>query len=78
MIGELPHLPSRPEWACLICDAAWPCDTARKALLIEYDGSRLSLSVYLAGRLNDAINDHSEHRPGSVPNLYERFLGWMT
>lgn len=73
-----PHLPLRPHWRCPACDGYWPCASAQTALLAEFRGSRLSLIVYLAGRLHDAIDDFSANPAGQVPDLYGRFLGWAS
>jgi hypothetical protein len=68
------HLPRRPAWTCLGCGAAWPCETRKKQLLAEYDGTPVSLGLLMSSYLNDAMHDLppcAEHHP------YQRFLGWI-
>lgn len=67
------HLPTRPTWACLGCGGAWPCPTRREQLLAEYTGAPVSLGMYLAACLVDAVMDIPDAPAGS---LYRRFLGW--
>lgn len=73
------HLPLRPLWLCRTCGQPWPCGRAKLDLLVEYQGSRVSLCLYLAGLLCDAIDDLHRLNPsttGSTAGLFERFLGW--
>jgi hypothetical protein len=67
------HIPHRPSWRCRVDATPWPCETARRQLLAEYDGARISLHLYLAANLVEA----SGHLP-DVPSgqLWERFIGW--
>lgn len=41
---------------------------------MESDGSRVTLSILMAGYFAEAVDDHPEV-PGTV--LYLRFLGWL-
>lgn len=73
------HLPMRPLWLCRRCGQPWPCGRARLALLAEYRQSRLSLLLYLAGLMYEAIDDLHRLYPstsGDVRDLFDRFLGW--
>jgi hypothetical protein len=73
------HLPLRPIWLCRTCGQPWPCGRAKLDLLVEYEGSRASLCLYLAGLLCDAIDDLQRLNPnatGSTAGLVDRFLGW--
>lgn len=79
MQGE--HPPLRPLWLCRTCGQPWPCGPAKLALLVQYRDSPVSLFLYLAGCLHDAIDDL--HRlnpsmPGRAADLFDRFLGWPT
>ncbi|MFV2018362.1 hypothetical protein [Micromonospora sp. LOL_023] len=67
------HRPVRPSWICAGCGLSWPCETRRRELLAEYAGARVSLSVYLATCLLDAMADLPQDRCGDV---YWRFMGW--
>ncbi|MEU4595197.1 hypothetical protein [Micromonospora aurantiaca (nom. illeg.)] len=73
------HLPLRPLWLCGRCGQPWPCGAAKLALLAEYRDSRLSLFLYLAGCLHDAIDDLHRLNPaetGTAAGMFDRFLGW--
>lgn len=73
------HLPLRPLWLCRTCGQPWPCGRAKLDLLAEYQCSRVSLCLYLASLLCDAIGDLHRLNPsmtGSTAGLYDRFLGW--
>ncbi|NIL64011.1 hypothetical protein HCB39_21895, partial [Salinispora arenicola] len=52
-----PHVPMRPLWLCRPCGQPWPCGAAKLALLAEYRELPVSLFLYLAGCLHDAIDD---------------------
>ncbi|GGL88216.1 hypothetical protein [Micromonospora yangpuensis] len=74
-----PHLPIRPLWLCRRCGQPWPCGAAKLALLAEYQDSPLSLFLYLAGCLHNAIDDLHQLHPsdtGSTADVFDRFLGW--
>jgi hypothetical protein len=68
------HLPHRPDWNCIGCNASWPCFTKRRQLLAEYEGARASLGIYLVRCMADAAADLPERAAGLV---YEQFLGWL-
>ena len=51
------HLPMRPLWLCRRCGQPWPCGVAKLALVAEYEDAPVSLFLYLAGCLHDAIDD---------------------
>ncbi|WP_089014543.1 hypothetical protein [Micromonospora inositola] len=58
---------------------ASPCGRAKLALLAEYEGSPVSLFLYLAGCLHDAIGELHRLNPGmtgSAADMFDRFLGW--
>ncbi|MEV0002156.1 hypothetical protein AB0H28_07695 [Micromonospora sp. NPDC050980] len=77
--AEVEHLPSRPLWLCRRCGQPWPCGAAKLALLAEYRDVPVSLFLYLAGCLHDAIDDLHRLNPsvtGSVADMFDRFLGW--
>ncbi|MFI7487854.1 hypothetical protein ACIBXA_05660 [Micromonospora echinaurantiaca] len=73
------HLPLRPLWLCRRCGQPWPCGAAKLALLAEYQDSMVSLFLYLASCLHDAIDDLHRLNPsetGSAADMFDRFLGW--
>lgn len=73
------HLPRRPHWSCRRCGQPWPCGRARLALVAEYHDNTVSLFLYLAGLLWEAIEDLHRFNPsaaGDATDLFDRFLGW--
>lgn len=69
----------RPLWLCRRCGQPWPCGAAKLALLAEYREEQVSLFLYLAGCLHDAIDDLHRLNPtvtGSAADMFDRFLGW--
>jgi hypothetical protein len=72
----MPHVPECLTWQCAGCADPWPCPAVKRELLAEYaDGwpGRLSLSIYLAICMADALPDLA-YVPSAA--LYNRFLGW--
>ena len=67
------HLPARPGWTCRTCGRDWPCETRRRQLLAEYEGARVSLTLYLSGYFIEACTDLPDACGGG---LHNRFLGW--
>lgn len=67
------HLPHRPGWTCQACDQQWPCPTRQRELVAEYEGARVSLTLYLAGCFVDASADLPTAAAG---NLYRQFFDW--
>lgn len=75
------HTPLRPIWLCRACGQPWPCGRAKLALVTEYDGDQVSLCLYLARMLHDAIDDLHKLNPtttGCASDMFDRFLGWPT
>lgn len=73
------HPPLRPLWLCRTCGQPWPCGPAKLGLVAEYQDSLVSLCLYLAGYLYDAIDDLHRLNPsmtGSAAHMFDRFLGW--
>ena len=73
------HLPLRPLWLCRWCGQPWPCGAAKLALVAEYQDNPVSLFLYLAACLHDAIDDLHRLNPsvtGSATDMFDRFLGW--
>lgn len=68
------HVPARPSWACAGCGLAWPCPDSRQQLTIEYADARVSLSIYLATNMVEAMTDLPAGHGG---DLRWRFLGWL-
>lgn len=67
------HLPVRPAWTCRACGREWPCPTRKRQLLAEYEGARVSLTLYLSGYFIEACTDLPDACCGG---LHNRFLGW--
>ena len=67
------HLPEQPGWDCLACRQPWPCPPARVRLGEEYGRDRVSLSMYMAGLLNEAAGEIPSVTP---QELFERFVAW--
>ncbi|MGW2625928.1 hypothetical protein ACWEOS_29155 [Micromonospora taraxaci] len=77
--GPREHTPLRPIWLCRACGQPWPCGRAKLALVAEYHGNQVSLFLYLAGLLHDAIDDLHKLNPtttGCASDMFDRFLGW--
>ncbi|MFI6231507.1 hypothetical protein ACIBCR_29845 [Micromonospora echinospora] len=71
------HLPSIPWWQCRACGLPWPCDQAKDALLTEYEGNPIGLSLYLAACLHAAIDDlRGLRNTDGCVDVFDRFLGW--
>lgn len=76
--GPREHTPLRPIWLCRACGQPWPCGRAKLALVTEYDGNPVSLFLYLASLLHDAIDDLHKLNPtttGCASDMFDRFLG---
>ncbi|WBB82143.1 hypothetical protein O7606_12690 [Micromonospora sp. WMMD882] len=74
------HLPARPGWLCRNCGHPWPCAQAKGTLLVEYEGSGVGLSLYLAACLHTAIDDLRHLNgadAGGCSGLFDRFMGWI-
>lgn len=77
-VPDRPHLPMRPVGLCRACAAPWPCSPAQLALLGEFSGQPLSLSVYLAAAMTDAITDSVALGVSvDLPAMHARYLGWV-
>jgi hypothetical protein len=68
------HNPVAPSWICTGCGGEWPCRTRRTELRAEFDGSRVSLSLYMAQFFVVAAED-LRYVPGGL--LHNRFVGWI-
>ncbi|MER5453924.1 hypothetical protein ABT008_04015 [Micromonospora sp. NPDC002389] len=71
----------RPLWLCRRCGHPWPCGAAKVVLMAEYRDSPVSLFLYLASCLHDAIDDLHQlhpHNTGNTADVFDRFLGWPT
>ncbi|WFE37075.1 flavin reductase [Micromonospora sp. WMMD998] len=66
-----PHVAGRPTWRCDACDRPWPCEAARRALLVEYCDDRAALAIYLATLLVEATGHLTDAA------RWDRFLGWI-
>ncbi len=71
------HTPQRPGWQCAVCGADWPCAPAKVALAEQHVNDKTALTIYLALRYWEAIDDALD--PGGIKiitHLRERFVGW--
>lgn len=68
------HVPRRPDWGCDSCGAPWPCGEARAGLLSDAGGSPVTLSLWMAGYLVEAIDDLPDVRAGV---LRDQIMGWL-
>jgi hypothetical protein len=68
------HRPVARNWDCAGCGAAWPCRTRRLELRAEFDGTRVSLSIYMSRFFIAAAQDLPYIASGQ---LHHRFLGWI-
>lgn len=58
----------------------WPCEEARRQLLVAYRGSPSMLGLYLATMMIEADRQLTTLHPYTAPPfavLYERFMGWL-
>jgi hypothetical protein len=60
----------------MVCGYLWPCVDRRTALLAEHRNDRLSLLMYLASCLDDALTDLPPLSEVGDLDLCPRFLGW--
>ena len=67
------HNADRPAWECWSCGKAWPCESARAALLAEFEKFPTVLRIYLVAQMTDAAREIPAIQP---PELYDRFLAW--
>lgn len=67
------HRPCRPAWICAVDAAAWPCPTAREALIDAHRIDPDALSSHLSALLRQAASDL---RPADPAHLYPRFIAW--
>ncbi|MEV6488815.1 hypothetical protein AB0M20_09275 [Actinoplanes sp. NPDC051633] len=77
-VNQVDHVPNRPDWACKQCGRPWPCVTAKMNLLREFGCAHLSLRLYLAMQMHEAINDAGKLSAAQpMPDFYDRFLNWV-
>jgi hypothetical protein len=67
-------MPLRPAWTCAVCCDFWPCETRRKQLLAEYQGTPASLGLLMGGYYDEAMRDLPHWPP---VDIHRRFLGWI-
>lgn len=65
------HQPVRPAWTCSACSDPWPCDQARRDLLLDLGWLRLA--IYCGALLSVAAGDLADVTP---MQLWVRFLEW--
>jgi hypothetical protein len=70
--GTAEHMWERPSWECRSCGNPWPCRSARVVLAAGSD--RVSLALYLAGHLEQAVADLPRRSPNE---MCDRFLRWI-
>ncbi|MDG4786213.1 hypothetical protein O7626_09785 [Micromonospora sp. WMMD1102] len=67
------HTPGRA-YHCETCSAPWPCAPARLALLVDFEGDRVGLLVYLAGHLTRALQAMPDTHPALIAG---QILHWL-
>ena len=70
------HTPDRPTWDCRVCGAAWPCAPGKVQMVEEFEGSRLSLVMYLWAQMTDAVDDYMATGADVPKDLFERIVHW--
>ncbi|MDI6104356.1 hypothetical protein QLQ12_37775 [Actinoplanes sp. NEAU-A12] len=71
------HRASRPSWRCEDCGKPWPCPERQAMLLDERPLDRMAALLFMAKLMYEAIEDFTQDGTGPVPDLYERFLGFL-
>ena len=75
---QIEHLNGRPSWDCQACGQAWPCANAKIDLTAEFSGFPSVLAIYMTAQMHDALLDMTAHGAAPPPDLYERFLAWIS
>lgn len=65
------HQPRTPDWLCTTCDQDWPCDQARRDLLLDLGWRRVA--IYCAVLMERAAADLAAANPH---HMWMRFIGW--
>ena len=77
-VQQTEHLHGRPAWDCRACGQPWPCANAKVNLAAEFTGFPSVLAIYMAAQMHDALLDLTAHGEAPPPDLYDRFLSWIT
>jgi hypothetical protein len=77
-VQQTEHLHGRPTWECRTCGDPWPCANAKAALAAEFRGFPSVLAIYMTAQLHDALRDLTANGAEAPPDLYDRFLAWIT
>jgi hypothetical protein len=77
-VQQIEHLHGRPSWDCRTCGHPWPCANAKAGLTAEFRGFPSVLAIYMAAQMHDALMDLTAHGAAAPPDLYERFLAWIS
>jgi hypothetical protein len=77
-VQQTEHLHGRPSWDCRVCGHPWPCANAKAGLAAEFRGLPSVLAIYMTAQMHDALVDLTAHGATAPPDLYERFLAWIS
>jgi hypothetical protein len=72
------HLSLRPSWDCLACGRPWPCANAKEVMLSEFRNFPTVLTIYMSAQMHDALDDLTANGRQVPPDLYDRFLTWIS
>jgi hypothetical protein len=72
--GELEpaHVAARPSWTCRACFEPWPCELARKQLVVQTGGGT-ALAMAAWTYLEEFARDQG---PGPLGEAFDRFIRW--
>ena len=70
-LGKHAHQVQFPAWSCSSCGLAWPCEAARKDLLLDLGW--VKVAIYCAVLMERAARDLAPVMPRE---LWERLLEW--
>lgn len=74
LVGRLSrhqHQPTGPTWECTTCYALWPCDDARRELVLDLGWVRVP--IFMAVMMERAAGEVTNTYPHQ---LWDRFIKW--
>ena len=77
-VQQIEHLHGRPSRDCRMCGHPWPCANAKAGLAAEFRGFPSVLAIYMSAQMQDALMDLTANGAAAPPDLYERFLAWIS
>jgi hypothetical protein len=76
LVPRTEHVAERPTWHCTVCGQPWPCAVAKVELTEQYPSANLGL--FMASCWHEAIENLRDSEERVPPDLYQRFLGWIS